>query len=102
MHGGPYRIQVWRRNDEGDFHRVYAGDGPAWSETVKGFLHAVNEGSELALCDDKAGTRRWLTLEETERAAKEAERAAKEEAQRRAEHLAAKLRELGVDPESIP
>ena len=93
-HGGPYRLQVWRRNEDGDFHRVYAGEGPVWSEAVQGFLHAVNDGSELALCDDEAGAHRWMTLEETERAAKE-------EAERRAERLAAKLRELGVEPASI-
>jgi Uma2 family endonuclease len=106
--GGPFRIQVWRRNDEGDFRRVYSGEGPAWSEAVRGFLHAVDGGSELAICDDVQGTRRWLTAEEaeraakeTERAAKEAERAAKEEAQRRAERLAEKLRALGVDPDEL-
>jgi len=106
--GGPLRIQVWRRDEEGDFRRVYGGEGPAWSEAVQGFLHAVDGGSELALCDDVQGTRRWLTPEETERAAKEAERvakeserAAKEEAQRRAERLAEKLRALGVDPDEL-
>jgi len=84
---GPHRIQVWRRSEEGDFLRVYAGEGPAWSETVKGWLVVVAGGSALALADDKAGTRRWRTAEE--------------EAQRRAERLAAKLRELGVDPDTI-
>jgi Uma2 family endonuclease len=78
--GSAYRIQVWRRNEEGDFQRVYAGEGPAWSETV-------NEGRGLGLADDEKGTRLWLTGEQ--------------QAQRRAEMLAAKLRALGVDPDGI-
>lgn len=86
-HGGPFRIQVWRRDDEGDFHRVYAGEGPAWSEAVKGWILAVDGGGELAIADDEKGTRRWQTTEE--------------EAQRRAERLAAKLRELGVNPDEL-
>lgn len=86
-HGGPFRIQVWRRNDEGAFQRVYSGDGPAWSEAVKGWIHAIDGGNDLAICDDERGTRRWLTTEER--------------AQARAERLAAKLRELGVDPDEI-
>lgn len=106
--GGPYRIQVWRRNDEGDFLRVYAGEGPAWSEAVKAWIFAANEGRSLRIADDEAGTSWWMTREEaeraakeTERAAKEAERAAKEEAQLRAERLSLKLRELGIDPDAV-
>jgi hypothetical protein len=67
----------------------------------------VDEGRALAIADDEAGTRGWLTPEETERAAKEAaqaaaagERVAKEAAQARAERLAAMLRALGMDPET--
>ena len=92
--GGPSRIQVWRRDDNGDFRRIYEGDGPAWSEAVKGWLFAVDEGQSLRLADDEAGTSWWVTREE-------AERAAKEEAQQKAERLAAKLRELGVDPDTL-
>jgi hypothetical protein len=99
--GGPFRIQVWRRDDEGDFCRVYSGEGPAWSEAVQGFLHAVDGGRALALCDDEQGTRFWLSAEEAEGATEETERAAKEEAQRRAERLAEKLLALGVDPDEL-
>jgi Uma2 family endonuclease len=91
---GPFRLQVWRRDEEGAFNRVHAGEGPAWSSAVGGWVFVVDEGRSLALADDKAGTAWWKTPEERERAAKE-------EAQRHAERLAAKLRELGVDPESI-
>lgn len=106
--GGPYRIQVWRRNVDDDFSRVYAGEGPAHSEVVRAWLFATNEGRTLRIANDEAGTSWWMTREEAERAAKEAERAAKEaeraakeEAQRHVERLAAKLRELGVEPDAI-
>jgi hypothetical protein len=39
---------------------------------------------------------------ERERRAKEQERQAKEQQQQRADRLAAKLRELGVDPDQVP
>ncbi len=32
--GGPVRLQVWRRDDAGDFTRVYAGPGPAYSHAL--------------------------------------------------------------------
>ncbi len=98
--GRRFRIQVWRRDDEDNFQRVYAGSGPVYSETVKGWLFAVNEGRSFRIADDEQGTSWWMTPEETERAAKEAERAAKEAAEQRAERLAAKLLALGVDPNS--
>lgn len=91
--GGPFRIQVWSRDGNGDFRRIYADKGPAWSEAVKGWLFAVDEGRSLRIADDEAGTSWWMTAEETERAAKE-------EAERRADRLAARLRALGVDPDS--
>ncbi len=77
-HGGPYRLQVWRRNEEEGFSRLYAGDGPAWSESLGAWLVAVDEGRRLRVADDEAMTSWWMTAEEAERAAKEAERAAKE------------------------
>lgn len=92
--GGAARIQVWRREENGDFHRVYAGPGPAWSEAVKGWLFAVEEGQSLRIADDEAGTSWWMTGEEAERAAKEA-------AQRRNALLSEKLREMGIDPDAI-
>src|SRR5690606_32818792 len=77
-HGGPWLLQVWRRDDRGDFVRVYAGDGPAWSETLSAHLVVLDEPRRLRIADDPAGTHLWPTGEEAERAAKEAERAAKE------------------------
>lgn len=77
-HGGPFRLQVWRRDDEERFVRVYAGDGPAYSEVVCAHLVAVDQGRSLRIADDADGARLWPTPEEAERAAKEAERAAKQ------------------------
>lgn len=120
--GGPHRLQVWRRDEQGDFLRVHAGDGPVWSDAVHAWLFVVNEGRSLRIADDEAGTSWWMTREEEERAAKdkeraakdkersekekersekEKERAAKEEALHKAERLAQKLRELGIDPDEI-
>jgi Uma2 family endonuclease len=89
---GPCRLQVWRRDENDDFRRVYAGQGPARSEALNAWLFAVNEGQSLRIADDEAGTSWWMTREEQERKAKE-------EAEARAERLAARLRELGVDPD---
>ena len=76
--GGPFRIQVWRRGKEGDFKRVYEGEGPAFSEALSAWIFAVDEGRSFRIADDEAGTSWWMTPAEAERAAKEVERAAKE------------------------
>lgn len=93
-HGGPLRLQVWRRDAEDNFARVHAGDGPAYSEALGGWLVVVHEGARLRIADDKDGTRFWPTAEEAERAAKEAERAAKDAALTRVAELEAELAKL--------
>jgi Uma2 family endonuclease len=70
IHGGPYRIQMWRRTDVG-FTRVYAGEGPVWSAAINGFLFVVDEGRGLRIASDREGTDWWMTAEEAERDAKE-------------------------------
>jgi Uma2 family endonuclease len=98
--GGPHRIQIWRRDGD-EFARVFAGEGPAWSEAVRGWLFATSSaggGERLRISDDEAGTRWWRTGEEAERAAKEAERAGKEAALARVAELEAKLR--AIEPAS--
>lgn len=77
-HGGPFRIQVWTRDEDDAFRRTFAGEGPAWSPAIEGWLFAIDEGRSLRIASDEAGTAWWMTGEEAERAAKEAERAAKE------------------------
>jgi hypothetical protein len=91
-HGGPFRIQLWRRGPDGEFARAYAGEGPVLSPAVGGWLMAVDEGRRLRIADDEALTSWWMTQEETERAAKEAERAAKEAALVKVAELEAQLR----------
>ena len=81
---GPFTLQVWRRDEHGAFTRVYAGDGPAYSETLGAHLVVVEQtqlgtggepGRRLRLADDPAGERMWLTAEEAARVAEEAARA---------------------------
>mgnify|MGYP000231633514 CR=1 FL=1 len=55
-HGGPFRLQLWRRDADDDFARVYAGDGPTWSEALEGWLVVVHEGARLRVADDREGT----------------------------------------------
>ena len=45
MPQGPHRIQVWRWLDQDRFGRVYAGEGPAWSEALQAWVHATKGGS---------------------------------------------------------
>lgn len=70
--GGPHRLQVWRRTEDGDFARTYAGPGPARSRVLEAFLIAVDEGRKLRIASDAGGETMWLTAEEVERAEKEA------------------------------
>jgi Uma2 family endonuclease len=81
---GPFSLQVWRRDENGAFARVYAGEGPAYSETLGAHLVVVEEtrattagepGRRLRLADDPGGEHLWLTAEEAARAAAEAARA---------------------------
>ncbi|WP_437306889.1 Uma2 family endonuclease [Sorangium sp. So ce388] len=99
-HGGPFRIQLWRRLADVSLAQVHAGEGPAWSEIVQGWLHAVRSpaGWSFDLSTDEAGAERWSTPEEAERAAKEAaqrdaeaERAARDVAEQRIRELEALL-----------
>lgn len=85
-HGGPFRIQVWRRLDDASFAQVHAGEGPAWSAFLQAWLHAARApaGGAFDLSTDPAGAERWLTPEEAERAAKEAARREAARAQRKA------------------
>lgn len=68
-HGGPYRLQVWRREDD-ELVRVYAGDGPVRSQVLGASVVPVDEGRKLRISEDAEGTRMWRTAEETERSAK--------------------------------
>jgi len=71
-HGGPVRMQLWRRDQDGQFTRLYAGEGPVHSPTLAAYFVAVEDGAKLRIASDAAGTDLWRTPEEAERAAKEA------------------------------
>jgi len=71
-HGGPFRLQIWQRDEQGSFVRAYAGPGPARSEVLRAHAVVVADGLELRVADDAAGTELWPTEAEAERAAKEA------------------------------
>jgi hypothetical protein len=78
VRGGPFLLQVWRRDADDAFTRVYAGAGPVLSDELDAWLVVVDEGRKLRIAHDSEGTSWWLTKEEAERAEKERERAEKE------------------------
>jgi hypothetical protein len=71
-HGGPFRLQVWNRDDRGELVLVYSGNGPARSAALRAYLVVVDEGKKLRIARDPAWTDFWLTAEEKERVAKDA------------------------------
>jgi hypothetical protein len=87
-------LQVWKRLRRSGFRRVYAGDGPAFSEELGAWIVVTDEGVRLRIADDEEGKRLWPTEGEAERAEKEAERAAKEAALVEVERLRAQLVKL--------
>jgi Uma2 family endonuclease len=99
--GGPFRIQVWRRDEEGGFERVYAGEGPVFSQAIGAWVFVVDEGQSLAIADDEAGTLWWLTPEEMERAEKENERAEKERVQAEKERVQAEKERVQAEKERV-
>ncbi len=79
--GGPHLLQVWRIDEHGSFTRVYAGDAYR-SPTIDACVRVTPQG--VVLSDDAAGSRRWLSPEESQRAERDArlaEREARLEAQ---------------------
>ncbi len=78
--GGPFVLQVWRRNDAGAMERVYAGDGPARTEELNAWL-IPTEPCRLRIADDENGSNLWLTSAEQEAAARQQEAAARKRAE---------------------
>lgn len=92
--GGPFLLQRWRRDAQGRFRRVYAGDGPFHSDELDAWAVAVDGASRLRIADDPAGAHRWPTAAEKERAEKERERAEKEALREQVRALQAELARL--------
>lgn len=73
IHGGPYPLQLWRRDESGIFRQLYRGDGPCESPEMGAWLVITDDGTRLRLADDRDGVHLWPTA--AERAAIEQERA---------------------------
>jgi Uma2 family endonuclease len=68
LRGGPFVLQLWRRDAKGGFRRVYAGAGPVRSEALGAWLVVTDGGRRLRLAEDEEGQRLWLTEAEEARA----------------------------------
>jgi hypothetical protein len=91
-HGGPYRLQVWRRITEEKFKRIFAGDAPAYSRELGAWIVVTDDGRQLRIADDRAGTRLWPTAAEAERQARAVAEKGRED-ERQAREAAEKGRE---------
>jgi len=87
--GQQVALQVYRRDADGAFVRVYSGDGPAPSDELGAFLVVHREGAaaRLRIALDAAGTALVPTAEEAKQAAEQAKRTA-EQAKQAAEERA--------------
>jgi Uma2 family endonuclease len=65
VRGGPFVLQVWRRDEAGGFRQIYRGDGPFQSPEMGAWLVVTDNGMRLRLADDPEGTRLWLTTAES-------------------------------------
>jgi Uma2 family endonuclease len=61
LRGGPFTLQVWRRDADRRFVRTYAGPGPARSEALGAWLVITDDGRRLRLADDAGGLAKWPT-----------------------------------------
>jgi Uma2 family endonuclease len=61
----PYVLQLYRKEKEGVLRRVYAGEGPVYSEVLGAWFRTV--GNKLTVTRDEGGTSIVFTYEETER-----------------------------------
>ncbi|MEZ4294491.1 MAG: Uma2 family endonuclease [Polyangiaceae bacterium] len=74
LRGGPFVLQVWRRDEAGNFRQVYRGNGPFQSPEMGAWLVVTDGGMRLRLAEDAQGTRLWPTAaEEREQARARAE-----------------------------
>ncbi|MCC7540776.1 MAG: Uma2 family endonuclease, partial [Deltaproteobacteria bacterium] len=68
QNGGPFVLQVWRRDRRGALRRVFAGDGPARSTELGAWLVVTDGGLRLRIAEDEEGRGLWPTEAEAERA----------------------------------
>lgn len=74
VRGGPFVLEVWRRDETGGFRQVYRGSGPFQSPELGAWLVVTDGGMRLRLADDPQGERLWLMgAEHAERRARDLE-----------------------------
>ncbi len=66
VHGGPFLVQLWRRDEGGVFRQLYRGDGPCRSPEMGAWLVVTDNGTRLRLADDRDGLHLWPTTAERE------------------------------------
>jgi Uma2 family endonuclease len=92
----PYVLQLYRKDRRGALKRVYAGEGPVYSQALRGWFRTV--GNQLTVTRDEEGKSRIFTYEETERWwAKLEEIQTKAEEERQAREEAEKARKAAQD-----
>ena len=75
-----YPLQLFRRSSRGQFLRVYAGAGPAWSEVLGAWLVVTHGGARVRLARDAEGTDLVPTADEQALAARDRAAASEEQA----------------------
>jgi Uma2 family endonuclease len=97
QNGGPFVLQLWRRDDAGVFRQLYRGDGPCMSPELGAWLVVTDRQTRLRIADDPEGTRLWLT--DKERAEQETLRAelARDQAEAKNAGLEAELAALRAE-----
>jgi Uma2 family endonuclease len=91
----PYLLQLYRKVSGGKLKRMYAGEGPVWSESVGAWFRV--EGELLKVSRDREGKSRVLSYKEGEEEAEskaEAERVSRESAEE--QRLAAEEQRLAA------
>lgn len=71
-YGGPCRLQLWRRTEEGAFERTDFGDHPAHSRVLGAYFVATEQGTRLRISADPSAAALWPTAEEAALRDKEA------------------------------
>lgn len=99
QHGGPFVLQVWRRDDSGLFRQIYRGNGPCKSPELGAWIVVTDERTRLRVADDPEGVALWPTAEESAERAKETAERARSEAEAKNAGLESELAALRAELE---
>jgi Uma2 family endonuclease len=97
VRGGPFVLQVWRRDEAGSFRQIYRGAGPFKSPEMGAWLVVTDNGMRLRLADDRNGAHLWPTV--AERAEQERTRAEQERTRAEQERTRADQRAIELEAE---